>query len=85
MEDDFGVPERKSDNITQSEGKGVKEGRSKCFLRIFLFRQNRKHLAESFFLLLSSQGLTKMIVNGKQNQTPIKKKLKNYAEVNGRI
>lgn len=37
MEDDFGLPERKSDNSTQSEEKGATEGRFQCFLYTVFF------------------------------------------------
>ena len=80
MEDDFGLPERKSDNSTQSEEKGATEGKFECFLYNFFFfftKTIRKRLAESFFLLKSPQALTKVRVNGMQNLAPVQKKWKN--------
>lgn len=43
MEDDFGLPERKPDNNTQSEGKGVTEGKPECFLytAFFIFTKTK--------------------------------------------
>lgn len=43
--------------------------------RLLIFtKTNRKHLAESYLLLISYQALTKVRVNGKQNLAPVQKK-----------